>query len=73
MIPEHTETREQHVPVYSPRQSKCKNWKHNTLLREEGDCCGLGQGGMFPWKHVTAGFVGNWDGKPITEVPGLLP
>lgn len=38
-----------------------------TLLREEGDCYGLGQGGMFHLKHMTAGLLGTGTGSQLLK------
>lgn len=65
------QTRKQREAAATPCQAECKNWKCNTLLREEGDRCGLGQGGMFPLEHVTAGLLGTGTGNRVTQMPSL--
>lgn len=63
------QTRKQHEAACLLSQDKCKNWKCNTLLREEGECCGLGRGGMFPPKHVTAWLLGTGTGNQSLACP----
>lgn len=57
------QTRKQPEAAHNPGQKECKNWKRNTSRREEGGCCGLGQEGMCPSKHVTAGLLGTGTGN----------
>lgn len=61
--PKPMQTRKQPKAAHNLCQTECKNWKRNTLQREEGACCGLGQEGMCPSKHVTARLPGTGTGN----------
>lgn len=66
------QTRKQHEAACHLRQDKCKNWKCNTLLREEGELLWVGARRNVPSEACDCMVAEDWDRKPITGMPSAL-